>query len=266
VLLRLIGLFDSGFCCYLDDFVVIGAKHMLVTEPKACQAVSKPSRSLDNSVKISVTALSSALTTACGGGGASTFVATGTTSTATPITLTGLTYTTAGSDEDAARFLLQAQFSASDAEIAAVRTKGYASWLSQQFAAPMSTTGIEWLNARGYATIDNATRYYDNSYPGDYMIWNQLMTSSDAVRKRMALALSEFFVVSLSGLDLSWRSHAIAAWWDMLVSNAFGNFRTLLEGVTLNAAMGYYLNTKGSLKENVKTGRAPDENYGREIM
>ena len=30
--------------------------------------------------------------------------------------------------------------------------------------------------------------------------------------------------------------------------------------------MGYYLNTKGNLKENVATGRAPDENYGREVM
>jgi uncharacterized protein (DUF1800 family) len=98
------------------------------------------------------------------------------------------------------------------------------------------------------------------------MIWNQLMTSPDAVRKRMALALSEFFVVSLSGLDFSWRSHAIAAWWDMLVANAFGNFRKLLEDVTLNPAMGYYLNTKGNLKENTATGRQPDENYAREVM
>ena len=98
------------------------------------------------------------------------------------------------------------------------------------------------------------------------MIWNQLMTSSDGVRKRLALALSEFFVVSLTGLDFSWRSHAIAAWWDLLVANALGNYRTLLEAVTLNAAMGWYLNTKGNMKENPATGRAPDENYGREVM
>jgi uncharacterized protein (DUF1800 family) len=72
--------------------------------------------------------------------------------------------------------------------------------------------------------------------------------------------------VSLSGLNFSWRSHALAAWWDMLSSNAFGNFRTLLEDVTLNPAMGYYLNTKGNLKENTATGRQPDENYAREVM
>ena len=147
-----------------------------------------------------------------------------------------------------------------------MQSKGYAPYLNEQITAPTSQTGFDWLNARGYNAIDNATRYYDNTYPGDYMMWTQLMTSPDAARKRMALALSEYFVVSLNGLDFSWRSHGIAAYWDVLVANAFGNFRTLLEAVTLNTAMGYYLNTKGNSKENVATGRAPDENYGREVM
>ena len=44
---------------------------------------------------------------------------------------------------------------------------------------------------------------------------------------------------------------------DVLVANAFGNFRALLEAVTLNTAMGYYLNTRGNSKENTATGRAP---------
>ena len=215
-------------------------------------------------VKIGATLSAAALVTACGGGGGGGGA--GGSSDAAAVTPTGFTYTQAASNEEAARFLLQAQFSASDAEMAAVRSQGYAPWLAQQFAAAPSTTGFDWLNARGYATISSTTNYYDNSYPGDFMIWNQLMTSSDAVRKRMALALSEFFVVSLIGLDFNWRSHAIAAWWDMLVANALGNFRQLIEGVTLNAAMGYFLNTKGNLKENSKTGRAPDENYGREVM
>lgn len=192
------------------------------------------------------------LATACGGGGGQP---TGPLPTPSAIT-----------DDEAARFLLQAQFSASDADIAAVRNKGYGPWLSEQFNTSSGISGFDWLNKQGYANINNATRYYDNSYPGDYMIWNQLMTSSDAVRKRLALALSEFFVVSLTGLDFAWRSHAIAAWWDTLVANAFGNYRQLLEDVTLNPAMGYYLNTKGNQKENAATGRAPDENYGREVM
>ncbi len=170
------------------------------------------------------------------------------------------------SANEAARFLLQAQFSASDAEIADVRTKGFKAWLTEQFAAPTAQTGFSWLDARGYGQVESVFRYYDNTYPADYMIWNQLMTSSDAVRKRCALALSEFFVVSLNSLDLSWRCHAIAAWWDLLVTGSFGNYRQLLEAVTLNPAMGYYLNTKGNKKEDVARSRVPDENFGREVM
>ncbi len=212
-----------------------------------------------------------ALLAACGGGGDSANVAGGA-APASPgaNTLAGnvvkSSYRSPASDQDAVRFLLQAQFSASDAEVQAVRNQGYAAWLDAQFNAPAGMTGFAWLNSRGYDAIDNATRYYDNTYPGDYMAWHQLMTSPDAVRTRVTLGLSEFFVVSLTGLNVSWRSHAAAAWWDTLAANAFGNFRQLLEDVTLNPAMGIYLNTKGNLKENAATGRAPDENYGREVM
>lgn len=175
-------------------------------------------------------------------------------------------FTKATTPQEAARFLLQAQFSASDAEIAAVQKQGYAAWLAEQFDAPLGQTGWDWLNQRGYGVIDNSTRYFDHFYPGDYMVWNQLMTAPDAVRKRLALALSEFFVVSLTGLDFAWRSHAMAHYWDTLVRHALGNFRDLLEEVTLNPAMGHYLNTKGNQKENPATGRVPDENYAREVM
>jgi uncharacterized protein (DUF1800 family) len=237
---------------------------MLATEDRVYEPVEATGGADATPIKVSAVLAVSALATACGGGGGGSTVTTGT-GTVTPPT-TGFNYPAAATDEEAVRFLLQAQFSASDADIAAVRGKGYAAWLAEQIATPASTTGVDWLNLRGYGVINSATNYYDNTYPGDYMVWNQLMTSADAVRKRVALALSEYFVVSLSGLDFSWRSYAIAAWWDLLAANAFGNFRKLLEDVTLSPAMGYYLNTKGNLKENVATGRAPDENYGREVM
>ena len=175
-------------------------------------------------------------------------------------------HTTAQTPEQAARFLLQAQFSASDAEVATVQTLGYRTWLEQQFAASIGPTGWDWLNARGYAEVHADTRYFDRSYPGDYMVWNQLITAPDPVRKRLALALSEFFVVSLNGLDIAWRSHAMAHYWDILCAHALGNYRTLLEAVTLHPAMGQYLNTRGNQKENPTTGRVPDENYAREVL
>ena len=169
-------------------------------------------------------------------------------------------------DAQAARFLLQAGLSASSAEIASVRSLGYAGWMKAEIAKPSGISGWDWLDSQGYGNALNPDNFYDSESPGDHMIWSQLATASDPMRKRAALALSEILVVSLTGLDISWRSHAIARYWDILVQHAFGNFRDLLEAVTLNAAMGVYLNTKGNLKENVSTGRLPDENYAREVM
>lgn len=211
-----------------------------------------------------------ALLAACGGGGDGGGALSGAAAPAPPasprtLSTAGQSFTAAGTDQEAARFLLQAQFSASEAEIAAVRSMGYAGWLGQQMGAT-SMSGWDWLEARGFGDPFATQKYYDQSGPGDNMVWSQLLTSTDAVRKRVALALSEFFVVSLAGLDFTWRSHAIAAWWDLLAANAFGNFRTLLEAVTLSPAMGYYLNTKGNQRENASTGRQPDENYAREVM
>lgn len=156
-------------------------------------------------------------------------------------------YPVANTPNDAARFLLQSQLNATDVEIAVVSSDTFAKYLQQQFVKPIGQTGWDWLEARGYGVADS-NNYFFSDYPATGMIWNQLFTSQDGMRKRVALALSEFFVASLSSAEFTWRSHAYAQYWDLLVKNAFGNFRQLLEDVTLSPAMGYYLNTKGNLK------------------
>ena len=103
------------------------------------------------------------------------------------------------------------------------------------------------------------------TFNADDMIWNQLMTAPDGFRKRMALVFSEIFVVSRNDIGSSWPDLMMAQYWDMLVAGVTTNFRKLLEDVTLNPAMGYYLNTRGNQKENAQ-GRQPDENYAREVM
>jgi uncharacterized protein (DUF1800 family) len=166
---------------------------------------------------------------------------------------------------DAARFLLQIQFNASDNELSAVQATTFAGYLQQELAKPIGQTGWQWLESRGYGVSDN-NNYFFTTYPAEYMIWNQLFTAPDSMRKRVALGLSEFFVASMQSAEFTWRSHAFAQYWDILNKNAFGNFRQLLEDVTLSPAMGYYLNTKGNQKEDDASGRVPDENYGREVM
>lgn len=208
-----------------------------------------------------LTALASTLA-ACGGSGGDEKTASGTSSDPnTPPPEPAIPPT----ETEAARFLLQAQFSASDSEIAAVKSLGYAGWLNAQMALSESGTGTAWLDAQGYYAPNDASKYY-TAAAGDYMAWHQLITNPQAVRQRLSLALSEMLVVSIAGLDSIWPAYMIAGYWDMLTANAFGNFRTLLEALTLNPAMGLYLSTRGNKKENAQTGRLPDENYAREIM
>ena len=169
------------------------------------------------------------------------------------------------SDQAAARFLQHAQLSSTLVEIADVRTRGYELWLDEQMGLPLGETAWDWMAGQGYATVD-AHAYYDAGAPTvDYFLAHQLVASPDAVRKRAALALSEYFVVSVLVM-VPWTNMALAHYWDVLNSHAFGNFRDLLEAVTLNPAMGAWLNTRGNLKEDPRTGREPDENYAREVM
>ena len=65
------------------------------------------------------------------------------------------------------------------------------------------------------------------------------------MRQRVAFALSEIFVVSENGV-LENHADALSSYYDMLLDNAFGNFRSLLEAVTLHPAMGLYLGMLGN--------------------
>lgn len=168
---------------------------------------------------------------------------------------------------EAARFLLHTQFSASETEMAAVQQKGYAQWLDEQLALPNSGSGWDWLVSKGYSVIDT-NEYFFASGIYHFMVWHQLLQSPDAVRRRWAWALSEVFVVSWRGIKdvMNWDSFGMAEYWDLLCRHAFGNYRDLLEALTLNPAMGAFLSTRGNAKEDAATGRQPDENYAREVM
>ncbi len=163
---------------------------------------------------------------------------------------------------EAARFLAQATPGAAKADIAAVQASGFAAWIDSQFAAPPSQSHYDWLVAKGY----NAETFRNGSAGLDNTIWRKLISSPDPLRQRMTLALSEICVVSVLGVNAPWRAFAVANYLDLLEANAFGNYRTLLEQVSLSTAMGYYLTFRGNVKANPVTGSEPDENYARELM
>lgn len=205
----------------------------------------------------------SASLAACGAGGSDSAVGSGSGSDSTALppapTPAGLT------PEQASRFLGQAAWGANPSTLKALTEQGMNTWLTQQMAMPLSQSMTSWLIEKGYNdTTVSGNINGDGGWTG--AIWNKLFTAPDAFRQRAVLALSELFVVSALGLPINWKNFAIANYWENLEKNVFGNFRSLLEAVTLSSAMGTYLNMKGNQKANAATGRAPDENYAREVL
>jgi uncharacterized protein (DUF1800 family) len=168
------------------------------------------------------------------------------------------------SDAEAVRFLTKAQFSVNNAEMARLRDIGYIAWLDAEIAKPVTETAVAAYQRLGGEDLANRD-YFGTNFQTQVM-WQQFLDSNDQVRKRVAFALSEFFVVSANGVDSAWHGVGLCHYWDVLNTHAFGNFRNLLEDVTLNPIMGEFLSLNGSRKEDAATGRRPDENYAREVM
>jgi uncharacterized protein (DUF1800 family) len=169
----------------------------------------------------------------------------------------------APTDADASRFLAQASMGANRTEIANVVRLGYAGWLDAQFALPVTDARWDWLVANGY----NAATHVNDEAGIDAALWRKLLSAPDTLRQRVTLALSEIFVVGVSGLvGGGWKQFNAAAWTDMLEASAFGLHRDWLQKMSLSAAMGDFLTFRGSAKQNSTSGALPDENYARELM
>lgn len=165
----------------------------------------------------------------------------------------------------AARAALHSSLSVSSSDISSIIDEGLETWLSLEMARRSDVTAKDFFEARGYDRIDT-NAYWQRSFFFDHMIWSHLIRGGSGVRMRMALALSEIFVVSINRLDIPWSAQAVGEYWDGLNDLAFGNFRDLLEFLTLSPAMGVFLDHAGNMKADPSIGRLPDENFAREIM
>lgn len=164
--------------------------------------------------------------------------------------------------EAAARFLTQSTFGPNQESIDWVRLHGQSAWVRLQLAAPQ-TPHRAYLDAvtASFAGTDSTIQqsHFRESF------WTQALTGPDQLRQRAAFALSQIFVVSFADSNVSGQIRGVATFYDMLGEKAFGNYRDLLEAVTLHPVMGQYLTMLRNQKEDGK-GRVPDENYAREIM
>jgi len=95
--------------------------------------------------------------------------------------------------------------------------------------------------------------------------WEQSVMAEDQLRQRVAFALSQIFVVSGKS-GLGGEQEGIANYYDLLLRHAFGNYRQLIEAITLNPVMGEYLSMKGNSKPDPARNIRPDENYARELL
>ena len=160
---------------------------------------------------------------------------------------------------EAYQFLNQSSFGATETEVASVISMRQERWIDDQMLKPVSRQlpQLQMLPPPQFPFELHADRvdiWFRNALYGE-----------DQLRQRVAFALSEILVVSQLGA-LGNLPFAVADYYDVLAENAFGNYRDLLEKITLHPAMGVYLSMLGNEKPDPDLNIRPDENYARELM
>jgi uncharacterized protein (DUF1800 family) len=201
---------------------------------------------------------------ACGGGGSS-----GSTAPTIPPAAAQ------PSAQDSARFLDQATFGVTAADVAHVQSVGFNAYLTEQLAAPASRyTGFSYTPHTAptscqyhAATPTDASSLCSRDQYSLFQVQRQFfmhaLSDSDQLRQRVAFALSQIFVVS--GIEI-YEAYGMANYQNMLLNDSFGNYRALLQDVTLSPVMGHYLDMAANDKTNLTLGTAPNQNYGREVL
>ncbi len=165
-----------------------------------------------------------------------------------------------------ARFLTQATFGPTDADITTLTGTSASDWFLAELAAP-ATLNLDYV-LTALAQPDAINQFGDVSFetkqtPG-FSFWINAVSAPDQLRQRMAYALSQIFVIShAEGGNLFDLPQTVAHFQDILVRNAFGNFRDLLEEVTYSPAMGEYLTYLQNQKGFSVSVRVPYENFAR---
>ena len=216
-----------------------------------------------------------------GGGPADDFGAVATPAPATPPgadpTLVPDSYNGPASDADTVRFLEQASWGPTPAEVARVKAMGFMAYLNEQFSLPPAnvtkgsnypdlTFPLDDVNQQ-CPTTNPADPNYNQTiclrdnftvYPLHKTFFGTALYGNDQLRQRVAFALHQILVIS-AGSEVN-RPSWITVYLQALDRNAFGNYRTLLNEITLTPAMGEYLDMRLSTKTN------PNENFAREVL
>ena len=182
----------------------------------------------------------------------------------------------------AAHFLSWATFGPKPQEIenlalrmeAVGETAALEEWIDLEFAKPVTEhepLAIQMIADDGFTPLSlgiGHTRYREHAW------WHSVISADDQLRQRMAWALAQIFVVNQDGAgfnsqinDVSGQPQylGIVDYYDMLINNAFGNYRELIEDVTYHPIMGVFLTFVKNILPIPELGIEPDENYAREV-
>ncbi len=183
--------------------------------------------------------------------------------------LSGVQPATTKGTADVTRFLDQATFGPTNSLVAHVQDVGFETWLEEQFALNLSSypalPAMPASSSAGCPAGSPATCTRDNytMYPLQVRFFRNALDDDDQLRQRVALALHEILVVS--GVKIQQPSQ-MAPYLNMLLDDAFGNYRTLLYDLTSNPAMGHYLDMVNNDAPVPTSNVSPNENYAREVM
>ncbi len=210
-----------------------------------------------------------ALVSACGGGGDEGTSAT-TTPTADVRSEVGAVRLAAATSvltqREAVRLAEQTTFGQYEWLLGYMRTKTPPAWLGEQFNSGgsryVSGAGSEvhqftgpgqFCDSRG----PNCWRDWSSNQPLLWDFYRNAMTQPDQLRQRVAWAMAQILVVSNVEVE---STYGLRNYHNMLLRNAFGNYREVLKKVALSPVMGHYLGNANNDKS------APNENFARELL
>ncbi|MEP6902523.1 MAG: DUF1800 family protein [Actinomycetota bacterium] len=171
---------------------------------------------------------------------------------------------------DRVRFIEQATFGANAELEMRLRRVGISTWLNEQMEEKRDAAGAIRYSAFPYPDLalqqttppttctGNCLRDNYSMYPLQKWFFREALYGEDQqLRRRVSWALSQIWVVS--GRETIQPSRLLP-YIQVLDKNAFGNYRDLMRELTLNPAMGNYLDMA------ISTRQSPNENYAREIL
>ena len=170
------------------------------------------------------------------------------------IPLTGWESPTSISLQAAGRILNQASFGPTISDMFLVENIGVKGYVDEQLA--QQPYQIPLANSAPVVTGDCGSF----ACTTEYYWWNDVLFGPDQLRQRVAFELSKLFVISTIGVD----GRYLPNYLNILSRDAFGNWLTLMQDVTLSPAMGTYLNMANSTAPIF--GQSANENYARELM